>query len=192
MRSPVEVTTTLFHRATSFLRVRGCESSRQRWCRNVAEGDDRRGPWRSAVYDVLDQSAWDRRAPCLYIVGASDGGFRYVGISKNRLKDRWRLSPAFDESLTRKLPTNQLFHSRCWKEMEGEFLRGATGISFEVRVLFASVLPSLTKELSLVGGFGAPVPSGAEEMGYPAFVERWLRSCRSHDVDATFLPWNKA
>ena len=76
----------------------------------------RRGPWLSATYSVLDQSAWERKAPCIYFLTDSSKVLRYVGISLNKLDDRWRKSPAFTESDV-KLPGHELFHSQCWHQL---------------------------------------------------------------------------
>lgn len=40
----------------------------------------------------------------------------YVGLSVNRLADRWRSSPAFDSDLN-SLGRNELFHSQCWSNI---------------------------------------------------------------------------
>src|SRR4051812_4623061 len=99
-----DVTTALYESGAPFLRISGVHEKHPRWFRNVAAGDHRRGPWLSAVYQVLDAVVWGTVAPCIYIVKASDDGFRYVGMSKNKLKDRWRLSPGYDQTLKKKLP----------------------------------------------------------------------------------------
>ena len=42
-----------------------------------------------------------------------------MGISQNKLKDRWRLSPAYDSEL-KSLNRKELFHSQCWPRMCSE------------------------------------------------------------------------
>lgn len=175
--------------AVPVLQVTSFNAARGRWCRNVADDDDRRGPWRVPVYKVLDQAPWEERAPCLYVVNGSDGGHRYVGVSKNRLKDRWRLSPAFDETGSRPLGIKHLFHSRCWPEMEGEFDH-KPGVHFEVRVCF---VPSLKQLLSRLSEQRTDLPSvtGVSDEAAPGVVEKWLRGYRKVSLGVSFLPWNK-
>jgi hypothetical protein len=136
----------------------------------------------------LDRDAWEKRAPCLYLVRGSDDGFRYAGISKNRLKDRWRLSPAYDETGSRSHGVNHHFHSRCWPEMEIEFERKPRP-HFEVRVAFVPVLRALLaraadqrSEIPLLSRFDDAVP---------AAIENWLRRNRRVTFGVSFLPWNK-
>jgi hypothetical protein len=76
----------------------------------------RRGPWYSCNYVVLDDSLWKRREECIYFVRDENSELRYVGISVNRLADRWRSSPAYNKEL-KSLGKNELFHSQCWPEI---------------------------------------------------------------------------
>ena len=48
---------------------------------------------------------------------------KYVGISANRLKDRWRLSPSYDSNLS-PLKKRELFHSQCWPKICAEHRAG--------------------------------------------------------------------
>lgn len=98
------------------------------WKRNVAKGA-RIGPWLQADYRILDERRWKERRPCLYILAASDGVIRYVGISRNRMADRWRESPAFDAETMVPLPRRQLFHSQCWARIQEEV--AAAPVSFD-------------------------------------------------------------
>ena len=82
------------------------------WKRNVAKGA-RIGPWLQGAYDVLDSEAWQSKGACLYLVMSKDAAIRYVGISRNGLKHRWRTSPAYDAETMDRLSQNQLFHSQC-------------------------------------------------------------------------------
>ncbi|RIZ66222.1 MAG: hypothetical protein D0531_05575 [Methylococcales bacterium] len=168
----------IFDRGTPFLKINDIAKLNKRWCRNVKDGDSRRGPWMVAEYEILNSSAWAKLAPCIYMVKASDDGLRYVGVSKNRLKDRWRLSPAYDESLTVKLPDKQLFHSQCWKKMENELIE-SNNLTFEVRVLFSDNLSELYKQ-------------GVISLSCPLAIESLLRKHRCYDLNMaqSFLPWN--
>ena len=76
----------------------------------------RRGPWYSCNYEILDESLWKRREECIYFVQDGNNELRYVGISVNRLADRWRTSPAYNKEL-KSLNKNELFHSQCWPEI---------------------------------------------------------------------------
>ncbi len=178
----------IFESAVPFLQIQGIHAENSRWCRKVADGDHRRGPWLCAKYNVIDQTLWDTTSPCLYLVKANDSGLRYVGISKNKLKDRWRLSPAYDVSLSKKLPEKQLFHSQCWKQMENEFAT-RQGVSYEVRVIFGHKLKAL---LLASDDFGELASVAANEHEIVAQVEKWLRSGRmpnQSNVPGLF-PWN--
>jgi len=83
----------IFNAAIPVIRIHGIGG--KRWKRNVARGA-RVGPWLQAEYDILDKGLWKARTPCLYLVAGNDGVIRYVGISRNRLADRWRVSAALD------------------------------------------------------------------------------------------------
>lgn len=111
------------------------------WYRKPKDG--RRGPWLSAKYRV-DQTLWLRRAPCIYFVRDAQA-LRYVGISLNRLEDRWRTSPAYtaDDTL---LPGDELFHSQCWAKI-CEYARGGNKGAFYVSVLSGSELIELLRPL---------------------------------------------
>jgi len=168
----------IFDNGTPFLKINGIKTLNERWCRNVKEGDSRRGPWLRADYEVLSSSAWATLSPCIYMVNGSDDGLRYVGVSKNRLKDRWRLSPAYNEALTVRLAEKQLFHSQCWKKMEDELIE-SNNLIFEVRVLFSDKLSELNKQ-------------GALSLKCPLAIESLLRKHRRCDLNTgqSFLSWN--
>lgn len=152
------------------------------WKRNVATGA-RIGPWLTAEYTILDHTAWSARAPCLYLVAGNDGIIRYAGISRNRLKDRWRVSPAYDASTLERLPHNQLFHSQCWKHVQLEAMTGAT---FEVRCIDGKRLLTVLEQL------GPPLSAFAaldgDWEGITAGVERWLCNNKSQQL----VSWNVA
>ena len=110
----------IFNAATPVIRIHGVGG--KLWKRNVAKGS-RIGPWLQARYEIIDALAWRDRQPCLYLVCGSDSNIRYVGISRNGLKHRWRTSPAFDAETLERLSVNQLFHSQCWKHIEAEIVK---------------------------------------------------------------------
>lgn len=119
----------------------------RQWYRKPKDG--RRGPWLSAQFDFLDRAVWERRGPCIYFVTNLQGVLRYVGISLNKLSDRWRTSPAFTES-DDPLPGEEIFHSQCWHRIAHPTEREAP--PFIVSVLSGSealsLLPKLEHELS--------------------------------------------
>jgi hypothetical protein len=122
--------------ATLVLRISGLGG--KRWKRNVANGS-RIGPWLQADYSVLDDVKWRSKGACLYLVTGDDSRIRYVGISRNGLKHRWRTSPAFDAETMVRLANDQLFHSQCWRHMEREAEGNARAV-FEVRSIAAPEL----------------------------------------------------
>lgn len=120
------------------------------WFRKPKDG--RRGPWLSAQYDVVDQVLWNRRGPCIYFVRDGGNVLRYVGISLNKLDDRWRTSPAYDLDEQR-LSGDELFHSQCWHRIAGPDERVEP--PFTVSVLSGAealtLLPTLDHELAHLG-----------------------------------------
>lgn len=172
----------MFNAAKPVLRISGMHGPK--WRRNVASGG-RIGPWLQADYEVLNESAWKAQAPCLYMLAGSDGCIRYVGISRNRMADRWRVSPALDAQTLVQMPRRQLFHSQCWKSMEAE-MEKASGMTYEVRCIDGASLTDLLRRLGPpVSGFA--VLAGDHE-GVVASVERWI----CNQQTASLVPWNKA
>lgn len=172
----------IFLAATPVIRIHGIGG--RRWKRNVAKGS-RIGPWLQAKYDILDIAVWSVRNPCLYLVAGNDGVIRYVGISRNRLKDRWRTSPAYDADTMTRLPDNQLFHSQCWKHIEIECVRHPNS-SYEVRCIDgASLLPLLHRLGPPLSAFIALQGDGE---GIVAGVERWMCNNKGPDL----VTWNVA
>ncbi|MCY1499755.1 hypothetical protein D9M68_337820 [compost metagenome] len=156
----------------------------RKWKRNVATGG-RIGPWLGAEYTILNRAAWHRLEPCLYlVVSEEDGGIRYVGISRKRLKDRWRESPAHDADTLAPLPQRQLFHSQCWKRIEGEGIRAGAG--FYVHVIHATALLTLLESLDHPVRAFAELRDDGESV--VASIERWLCNHRSDRVAL----WNVA
>lgn len=174
--------TEIFNKATLVISIHSLGG--QRWRRNVAKGS-RIGPWLPAQFEIVNRDAWERRSPCLYLVSGSDGVIRYVGISRNRMKDRWRVSPAYDADTMNRLPENQLFHSQCWKHVERE--SNANPLSrFEVRCITAdSLLPLLERMGPPLSAFIALRGDGE---GIVAGVERWLCNNKSERL----VSWNVA
>lgn len=172
----------IFNAASPVLRIHSIGGPR--WKRNVAKGA-RIGPWLRAEYDVLDQRVWESRTPCLYLVAGSDSVIRYVGISRNRMKDRWRESPAYDAETMTKLPKNQLFHSQCWKHIEEENTI-APGTTYEIRCINADTLLPLLERLG--PPLSAFVALRGDGEGIVAGVERWLCNNKSKNL----VSWNVA
>lgn len=156
----------------------------RRWKRNVEKGA-RIGPWLQGKYEILDDAAWRYGGPCLYLVAGNDSRIRYVGISRNGLKHRWRTSPAYDAETMERLPENQIFHSQCWKHIEAE-KESNPGQTYEVRAITAEqLLPVLEK-------LGAPLSAlaifGDDGESVVAGVERWLCNHKNNDL----VCWNSA
>lgn len=172
----------IFQSATPVIRIHGIGG--KRWKRNVAKGA-RIGPWLQARYDILNPSVWTARIPCLYIVAGDDSIIRYVGISRNRMKDRWRESPALDAETMSPLPQKQLFHSQCWKHIERENISHPSR-TYEVRCINADALLPLFEQM------GPPLSAFAalrgDGEGIVAGVERWLCNNKSDQL----VTWNVA
>ena len=176
----------IFQSATPVIKIHGVGG--KQWKRNIAKNpnDARIGPWLQGKYDILDEKVWREKGACLYLVAGSDSNIRYVGISRNGLKHRWRTSPAFDAVTMQKLPHNQIFHSQCWKNIERESLTNPN-ITFEIRCISSQQISAMHNQLSpqissLVEAFkddGESIVAG---------IERWF--CNGKAID--FLSWNVA
>lgn len=105
----IEVISKLVAAATPVLRIK--EIGGKEWFRKPKDG--RRGPWLSAKYDVIDEAVWRRRGSCIYFLRDDRNELLYVGISLNKLDDRWRTSPAYGPD-DRAFQSEELFHSQCW------------------------------------------------------------------------------
>lgn len=178
----IQLAYKVFRNATPVIRISAVGGSK--WRRNVAKGS-RIGPWLPAKYEILNEALWEARKPCLYMVAGGDGVIRYVGISRNRLKDRWRVSPAYDATTMQPLREKQLFHSQCWKHIERESA-GTARCLFEVRSITADTL------LPLIERFGPPLSAFAalrgDGEGIVAGVERWL----CNNKGPRLVTWNVA
>jgi hypothetical protein len=178
----VAIAESIYGAATAILKIHGL--GRKRWKRNVAKGA-RIGPWLQADYQIIDEKSWRHKTPCLYLVAGNDKVIRYVGISRNGLKHRWRTSPAYDADSMIRLPQNQLFHSQCWKHIELESVK-KPGSTYEVRSITATVLIPILERLGPpVSAFAALRDDGESVV---ASVERWLCNHRSIGL----LSWNVA
>jgi len=171
--------TEIFRAATPVIRIHSIGG--RHWKRNVAKGG-RIGPWLPARYEIVDPKTWSARNPCLYLVAGNDAVLRYVGISRNRLKDRWRVSPAHDAETMQRLPERQLFHSQCWRHIERESTSNPRN-TYEVRCIAGdTLLPVLERLGPPLSAFSALRGDGE---GIVAAVERWL--CNN-----SLVAWNVA
>ena len=171
----------IFEQATPVIRIHGVGG--RRWKRNVAKGA-RIGPWLQGEYRILNEQVWREKGACLYLVAGSDAVIRYVGISRNGLKHRWRTSPAYDAETMQRLPQNQLFHSQCWKHIERESL-SSPGLSYEVRAINAAQLTEIADKLgSQIAALVHAFPGDGESV--VAGIERWLCNQSSDDL----VTWN--
>lgn len=179
---PQEYARQIYDAATPVLAIHSLGGAR--WKRDVAKGA-RIGPWLQAKFDVLDKGAWTARVPCLYLVSGADDFIRYVGISRNRMKDRWRVSPALNAETMARLPENQLFHSQCWKHIELESVANPLA-TFSVRCITSdTLLPLLERVGPPLSAFAALRGDGE---GIVAGVERWLCNNKS----SRLVSWNVA
>ena len=119
---------------------------------------------------------------------ANDGAddvIRYVGISRNRMKERGRVSPAIDAETNSAWADRQLFHSQCWRQIERE-VESHPGMTYEVRCIDASKLvPVLLRQGPPLSAF---VALGNDGEGIVAAVERWLCNNKSERL----VSWNVA
>lgn len=173
---------SIFEAATPVIRINGIGG--RRWKRNVAKGS-RIGPWLQADYEILNKAVWEARSPCLYLVAGGDGIIRYVGISRNRLKDRWRVSPAHDAETMVRLSENQLFHSQCWKHIERENTLNENS-TYEIRCIEGASLLLLLERLGPPLSAFTALRGDCE--GVVAGVERWMCNNKGPEL----VSWNVA
>lgn len=183
--SAIEIAESIYCAATPVLKIQSLESPL--WRRKIESNpkDARVGPWLQARYAVVNEKAWRERGACLYMVKQNTGPVRYVGISRNGVKHRWRTSPAYDTDSMTRLPEDQLFHSQCWRHMQAVACINPA-IDVEVRTI---THVELSAKLAVLGpplsGFLA---LGDDGEGMCAAVERWLCNRSS----GSFLSWNTA
>lgn len=173
---PTEVVATIAEAGSPVLRVTTV-SERRPWLRRVTTpGDARLGPWRfQANHDVVDWTAYNRLAACLYLVLGNDGRVRYVGKTTARLRTRWPIAPAVDAETGQQL-SNQLFHT-CWEAMEAECAQ-SPALGFEVRAITE---PELAQVILALGG----------EVGHLASAAKLAEDVESWILLRAPPPWNK-
>lgn len=181
----IKITQKIFDACTPVIHISGLRD--QYWKRNTANGplgdrDGRIGPWRQGEYNILDPQMWKERSPTLYMVKAGDK-IAYVGISRNRLKDRWRLSPAYDAQTMQPHASNQIFHSQCWKRIE-QAVHENSRLTFEVRAIKGPALGAVLRQIGEPLSALALFDDDPESM--VASVERWICNRSSEDLVA----WN--
>ncbi len=173
---------TIYAAAKPILKIHGVGG--KRWKRNVATGA-RIGPWLQGDYSIVNEAAWNEKGACLYLVQGNDGDVRYVGMSRNGVKHRWRLSPGYDAQTMEPLLKRQLFHSQCWKHIEAE-CGHQPDRTFEVRSINAqSLIPLLARIGTPLSGFLA---FGTDYEGIVAGVERWI----CNHSNGQLAQWNVA
>ena len=173
----------IYNAATPILRINSIGG--RLWKRNDATPAKRTGPWLPANYQIIDRSAWKRKAPSIYFVAGSDGFIRYTGISRNTVSHRWRECPAIDWETNALRPNRELHHSQCWVHVEREFKAGSVRY-FEVRCITASeLMPVLLDIGPPLSGFA---PLAGDHEGLIGAVERWLCNNQSPSLG----PWNNS
>ena len=183
MKNAKEEACKLFGISTPVLKIHGIGG--QQWKRNVKSGS-RIGPWFQGEYKILNESVWKEKAPCLYLVSTGAESIHYVGISRNRLKDRWRTSPAYDAISMQRLAQDQIFHSQCWKHIEREATM-KPGLVFEIRSIKAETIIQ-NQHIFNAEIRGLSVAFVNEGESLVASIERLL--CNNSGPD--FFNWNKA
>ena len=180
-----ETAESIFNVATPVLKIHRLEGPQ--WKRKIEKNpkDARIGPWLRANYSVLNESAWRDKGACLYLAKLDSGPVRYVGISRNGVKHRWRTSPAYDAVSMNRLQEDQLFHSQCWRHIQA-----AAAISPNIQVEVRSVMhEALASELARLGPpLSGLLALGNDGEGLCAAVERWL----CNRSEGAFLSWNTA
>lgn len=183
LQTAVDIAERIFQVATPILKIHRLDGPP--WKRKIENNpqDPRIGPWLRAHYAILNESAWRDKGPCLYLVKMHNGPVRYVGISRNGVKHRWRTSPAYDAVNMSRLPEDQLFHSQCWRHIQAA-ASDNPNIQIEVRSLMHA---QLSDELSRLGPpLSAFLALGEDGEGVCAAVERWL----CNRSEGNFLSWN--
>jgi len=181
----------LFEAAHPGYTIFGLCEPRMLWHRDVSQKrgkpDPRRGPWHSAVYEKHPIKAKDHNKDCLYVVKASDGGFRYVGFSNKGLSQRWRTPPAVSAATGDRV-ARPVFHSQCWRHLEKELLHGYA-ITYQVRVIYEGELSELLVNTAMVS---SALARSVPRLKIAAAAERWFRTYREGSPAGIrdFLPWN--
>lgn len=181
----LEALDSLLDQATPIIRILGVDLS-NRWVGKKKLGDPRNGPWYGSVHTVLDAKAWGARAECLYFLTDGCGQLRYVGESKNRVADRWRMPPAGCATTGRDLGNPFVFHNRAWSPMEAEFREhGSSAGPFQVSVLQGTALmAAVERSLEL----RSLIPRVGDGSHLAKLVQDWL--CGNALIHHTL--WNVA
>ncbi len=175
----------LLDQATPIIRILGLDLS-NRWVGKKRPGDPRNGPWYASAHEVLDAKAWAARAECLYFLTDGKGQLRYVGESKNRVADRWRMPPAGCATTGRDLGNPFVFHNRAWSPMEAELREhGSSAGPFQVSVLQGTTLVAAV-ERSLELRYLIPRVGDGSHLA--KLVQDWL--CGNAHIHHTL--WNVA
>ena len=167
----LETLDALLDQATPIIRILGLDLS-NRWVGKKKPGDPRNGPWFASAHEVLDAKAWAARAACLYFLTDGRGQLRYVGESKNRLADRWRMPPAECATTGRDLGNPFVFHNRAWSPMEAELRnQGSSAGPFQVSVLQGATLVAAVEHLPELRHL---IPQINEGSHLAKLVQDWL------------------
>ena len=169
----------LVRSAKPVLRISALSAIRWRKPPMAKANDCRIGPWHAPIYEVLDEAAYRRSGECLYFLLDGGGCLRYVGESKNRLRDRWRTPPALCAETGVSLGNPFLFHNRAWRHLEHALKSDPACGPFEVRVLLKS---ELTEQLRQVSEGQRLIDSTTRAAGkhLSKVVETWI--CAQHAV----------
>ncbi len=155
------------------------------WRREMKAGDPRIGPWRASQHEVLDRATWYLDGECLYFLRDSAGRIRYVGESKNRLRDRWRTPPAVCATTGHDLGNPYVFHNRAWPSLERAILADSAIAPFKVSVIHEPGLARLAAANATLAALHTQIQPGKH---FTRVVQDWL--CAHRDVQAHL--WNVA
>lgn len=174
---------SLMNASTPFLQINGIGTLM--WRRHMKAGDPRIGPWAASIYEVLDEGTWRRNGECLYFLTDKNGRLRYVGESKNRLRDRWRTPPAVCALTGRDLGNAFVFHNRAWPPLERALKEDGGLAPFRVSVIHADALQSVVMSLPALARLKPEVREGKH---LARLVQDWvcMESSLQRDI------WNVA
>lgn len=161
----------LLNQATPIIRILSLDMN-NRWVGKKKLGDPRNGPWYGSVHEVLDKTAWKTSAECLYFLTDGRKQLRYVGESKNRVADRWRMPPAGCATTGQSLGNPFVFHNRAWAPMEAEFKAdGKSAGPFLVSVLQGTTLNQVVERSPGLRHLASQVGDGKH---LAKLVQDWL------------------
>lgn len=176
--------TALLGVATPVLRINGLTS--ERWRGLKAEGDPRNGPWFYSDHEVLDPENYRRRGECLYFLIDRNDHIRYVGESKNNLRDRWRTPPGIDLRSGKRFEGRTVFHNRAWKHLEHAISAEPGVAPFFVRALPRPQLGAVVDGIPQLRDWVSALRITKPEKHLAQSVQDWV--CAQPDVQ-THL-WN--